>query len=81
MNRPELWTSAQRTETGEVTTRPYSYRVTCANGHVWTAETTRWRRRARGGRHGKSVERDCLICKDAAENERRRFRTFERKYS
>lgn len=39
---------------------------TCANGHEWTAKTTRWRYRERlnRGRHSwTGWERDCLVCK------------------
>ena len=43
---------------------------TCSNGHPWRAETTRWRYRARGGRHGSGWERDCLVCKDMADKTR-----------
>ena len=43
---------------------------TCSNGHPWRAETTRWRYRARGGRHGSGWERDCLVCKDMADKAR-----------
>ena len=42
----------------------------CSNGHPWTTETTRWRTRTRNGRI--SRERDCLRCKGASENLRRR---------
>ena len=42
----------------------------CGSGHPWRPETTRWRYRARGGRHGSGWERDCLVCKDMADKER-----------
>ena len=43
---------------------------TCWSGHPWRPETTRWRYRARGGRHGSGWERDCLVCKDMADKAR-----------
>ena len=45
----------------------------CSNGHMWTAETTRWRYRVRPDRPGHSYsgwERDCLVCKDMADKAR-----------
>ncbi|GAA2180935.1 hypothetical protein GCM10009785_13770 [Brooklawnia cerclae] len=44
--------------------------ATCGNGHPWRPETTRWRLRTRGGRHGSGWERDCLVCKDVADKAR-----------
>ena len=44
----------------------------CGSGHPWRPETTRWRYRARGGRHGSGWERDCLVCKDMADKARRK---------
>ncbi|GAA2182456.1 hypothetical protein GCM10009785_21830 [Brooklawnia cerclae] len=52
----------------------------CANGHRWTPDTTRWRFRARGGRHGSGWERDCLVCKAVSEGRRRKLRVGERTY-
>lgn len=45
----------------------------CGNGHKWKPETTRWRYRDRGGRHGRGWERDCLVCKDMADKSRIRM--------
>lgn len=45
----------------------------CGNGHKWRPETTRWRFRDRGGRHGRGWERDCLVCKDMADKSRIRM--------
>jgi len=45
-------------------------RTECGNGHPWRVETTRWRRRVRGGRV--TVERDCLVCKRESEHRRRK---------
>ncbi len=49
---------------------------TCANGHPWRAETTRWRYRDRSartdGHAGSGWERDCLVCKDMADKRRAR---------
>lgn len=39
----------------------------CGNGHKWRPETTRWRYRDRGGRHGRGWERDCLLCKQKSD--------------
>lgn len=42
---------------------------TCANGHLWRPETTRWRYRNRSERaeHGYTGwERDCLTCREVA---------------
>lgn len=49
-------------------------RPTCANGHIWKAETTRWRYRVRDTRHGTGWERDCLVCKAVSEGKRRKQR-------
>lgn len=49
-----------------------STRPTCANGHPWRAETTRWRYRVREARHGSGWERDCLVCKAVSEGIRRK---------
>lgn len=41
-------------------------KLECANGHVWCAETTRWRFRDRSDRPGHPYsgwERDCLECR------------------
>ena len=46
----------------------------CGNGHKWRPETTRWRYRDRGGRHGRGWERDCLVCKDMADKSRIRMK-------
>ena len=47
----------------------------CANNHPWYPETTRWRKRNRGGRL--TLERDCLRCKRASEARRRRRKRAE----
>ena len=43
---------------------------TCANGHKWESNTTRWRLRDRTGRKDKKGsigwERDCLVCREVA---------------
>lgn len=68
-------------EAGRITRLPYALREACANGHPWTVESTRWRKRNRGGRHGTAPERDCLICKAVSEgNRKRRKRISERSY-
>lgn len=63
-----------------LTKQPFRDRETCANGHPWKPETTRWRRRNRGGRHGTAPERDCLVCKDKSEGRRRKRRAIERRW-
>ena len=66
---------------GVVTKHPYAERETCSNGHPWTRESTRWRKRNRGGRHGTAAERDCLTCKAVSEGNRKRHkRISERNY-
>ena len=61
--------------------QPYAGRPTCANGHPWKPETTRWRRRGYRGEHTTEIERDCLVCKRVSEGKRReRLRISERNY-
>lgn len=50
-----------RVEQGKVTREPWASRATCANGHDWTPETTRWRIRRDKGES--SPTRDCLLCR------------------
>lgn len=70
-----------RVDDGIVAKKPFAQRECCSNGHRWTPETTRWRKRNRGGRHGFAVERDCLVCKAVSEaDRRRRKRISERNY-
>lgn len=67
-----------RVDTGLVTRMPYAARDACANGHRWTAATTRWRIRRDKGET--TPTRDCLICKRVSEGVRRRKRIGERTY-
>lgn len=69
-----------RVDTGRITRHPWAARETCSNGHPWTVESTRWRKRDRGGRHGTAIERDCLTCKAVSEGARRRRRATDRRY-
>lgn len=55
-------------------------RDTCSNNHPWRPETTRWRKRDRGGRHGWAVERDCLICKAVSSGYQMKRELRERSY-
>ena len=58
-----------RTQRGGVPPKQIDGAETCANGHRWTNETTRWRWRDRSGRPGHGYagwERDCLLCKKIA---------------
>ena len=43
----------------------------CGCGHPWRPQTTRWRYRVRGSRHGSGWECDCLVCKNMANKTRR----------
>lgn len=76
-----------RVQEGRVTKQPFAARETCGNGHPWRTETTRWRRRTRKGGHRRggeheivTIERDCLICKQVSEGERRRLTVRGRRY-
>lgn len=55
-------------------------RETCANGHPWTPENTRWRKRGRGGRHGNAPERDCLACLEVSRGHKSNQRTANKRY-
>ena len=59
----------------EVPVKNY-YRNECANGHLWTEDTTRWRIRKDKGE--KSPTRDCLVCKRQSEKRRRAKRAAEK---
>lgn len=68
-----------RVDAGKVTRLPYALRETCANGHKWAPQTTRWRVRRDKGET--TPTRDCLVCKRVSEGRRReRLRITERKY-
>jgi hypothetical protein len=68
-----------RVDSGRVTRLPFSERETCANGHRWTPQSTRWRIRTDKGET--QPTRDCLICKRVSEGKRReRLRISERVY-
>lgn len=69
-----------RVETGRIVTEPYASRTHCANRHLWTPETTRWRSRGYRGKHTVPVERDCLVCKAVSEGRRRAARAADRRY-
>lgn len=64
-----------RLKTGTVSPKAQQ-RPTCANGHPWRPETTRWRERRRDGRTTR--ERDCLVCKRESDHNRRSQRRRER---
>lgn len=66
-----------RVSDGTIRLQPFKSRETCANGHPWTPETTRWRTRGDRGKHTAAVERDCLLCKRESEARRRKRRTAE----
>lgn len=68
-----------RVETGRILNPRYAARPTCANGHPWTTENTRWRIRADKGETYPT--RDCLACKRVSEGKRRRTRIAERTYT
>lgn len=60
-----------RVEAGKVQVEPYASRLSCANGHRWTPESTRWRVRRDKGES--SPTRDCLVCKAVSEGKRRKL--------
>lgn len=70
-----------RVPEGRIRTEPFASRPTCANGHPWRLETTRWRRRGERGRQTAEIERDCLVCKAVSEGKRRQRRAVERRYT
>lgn len=67
-----------RVDTGAVARKPWADRETCANGHPWTRENTRWRIRRDKGES--TPTRDCLACKRKSEGERKKRRAAERRY-
>lgn len=73
-----------RADVGELTAaellrQPYGDRETCAHGHEWRPETTRWRQRRNRKGHSAAVERDCLVCKAVSEHKRRMRRVAEKR--
>lgn len=67
----------------DVEPRIQSANTHCANNHLWTPETTRWRLRSRLDRGDKSYqawERDCLLCKAVSEGRRKKRRAVERRW-
>lgn len=61
---------SERVPFGQVTREPWASRTSCAHGHPWTPETTRWR--IRPGKGERAPTRDCLPCRRAAERRRRK---------
>lgn len=68
----------ERVQTGAVTRMPWAEREKCANGHPWTAASTRWRIRRDKGETNPT--RDCLVCKRVSEAQRKKRRISERSY-
>lgn len=68
-----------RVDDGTVKRQPWAARETCANGHPWTRENTRWRIRRDKGES--TPTRDCLTCKRKSEATRKARRATDRRYT